>query len=312
MKKVAVIGGGIIGSSWAVVFARSGLQTRLYDHDVDSAARISTNIRESLQNSIALLTEGDSVDDVVARITISNSLAEAVHDADYIQEAASENLELKTKLFSDVAAHAKSTAIFASSTSTYGASLFTRDLAQRERCLVVHPMTPPHLMPIVEVVGAEWTSPEVIKTACTFMEQLGQKPVVLQQEVPGFVLNRLQGALLMEMFELIANGVIRPADADLIISQGLGLRWSVVGPLEGIDLNAPTGIQGYLERYGHIFNEMAQAKGLRPPVDTSLIQTLHHAMRASLELEQLDAKRAWRDQAVTAVQLQLRGMEERT
>ena len=82
MKKVAVIGGGIIGSSWAVVFARSGLQTSLYDHDVDSAARISANIRESVQNSIALLTECDSVDDVVARITISNSLAEAVHDAD--------------------------------------------------------------------------------------------------------------------------------------------------------------------------------------------------------------------------------------
>ncbi|TGV08801.1 3-hydroxyacyl-CoA dehydrogenase [Alcaligenaceae bacterium 429] len=311
MKKVAVIGGGIIGSSWAVVFARAGIQTSVYDHDVNSVERIKSVIRESVENSNSLLTQGDSVDAVMSRITIHTSLAEALCDADYIQEAASENLALKQQLFADMAAQAKNTAILASSTSTYGASLFTRDLAQRERCLVVHPMTPPHLMPIVEVVGAEWTSPEVIKTACTFMQQLRQRPVVLEKEVSGFVLNRLQGALLMEMFELIADGVIRPADADLIISQGLGLRWSVVGPLEGIDLNAPTGIQGYLERYGHIFNEMAEAKGLRPPVDTPLIQTLHHAMRASLGLESLDAKRAWRDQAMAAVQLQLREIEER-
>ncbi|MFQ6686679.1 phosphoribosylglycinamide formyltransferase, partial [Bordetella pertussis] len=147
-------------------------------------------------------------------------------------------------------------------------------LAGRARCLVAHPMTPPHLSPVVEMAASAWTDPQALAGAETFMRSLGQHPVRIRKEIPGFVLNRLQGALLMEMFRVIADDVISPADADALISQGLGLRWATLGPLEGVDLNAPGGIADYLQRYGHIFNDMAAGQGLPAPVDAELISAL--------------------------------------
>ena len=168
-------------------------------------------------------------------------------------------------------------------------------------------MTPPHLMPVVEVVASQWTSDAVLASTNALMLRVGQVPVRVKQEVPGFVLNRLQGAMLTEMFELISADVISASDADLIISQGLGLRWATLGPIEGVDLNAPTGVEGYLERYGHIFNDMAAEKGLPPPVNANLIQRLHQEMRAQLRVDQLDAKRGWRDETIATILLQMQG-----
>ncbi|CFL91045.1 3-hydroxyacyl-CoA dehydrogenase [Bordetella pertussis] len=225
--------------------------------------------------------------------------------ADYVQEAVSENLAFKRTLFAELDALAPGHALLASSTSTYGASQFTEALAGRARCLVAHPMTPPHLSPVVEMAASAWTDPQALAGAETFMRSLGQHPVRIRKEIPGFVLNRLQGALLMEMFRVIADDVISPADADALISQGLGLRWATLGPLEGVDLNAPGGIADYLQRYGHIFNDMAAGQGLPAPVDAELISALDGAMRAALPLERLEAKRGWRDRAIAGVRVAL-------
>lgn len=166
-------------------------------------------------------------------------------------------------------------------------------------------MTPPHLSPVVEMAASAWTDPQALAGAEAFMRSLGQHPVRIRKEIPGFVLNRLQGALLMEMFRVIADDVISPADADALISQGLGLRWATLGPLEGVDLNAPGGIADYLQRYGHIFNDMAVGQGLPAPVDAELISALDGAMRAALPLERLEAKRGWRDRAIAGVRVAL-------
>lgn len=309
MKKIGIIGGGIIGSSWALLFARAGREVSVYDHQVENLIQAKLRIETMLQHSSILLHKGEMSSEVLERIHFIDNIKTAVEDSDYVQEAVSESLELKKTIFSQLDALTKPSTILASSTSTFGASLFTDHLSRRERCLVVHPLTPPHLMPIVEMVRSTWTTDEVLKTAFDFMYEVGQEPVLIKKEVSGFVLNRLQGALLTEMFDLISKGVISPTDADLIISKGLGLRWSTLGPLEGIDLNAPNGIQEYLERYGHIFNDMAAEKDLPLPINEDLIKNVSHALRAEIPLGILSDKRDWRDQAISKILVQVQQSE---
>lgn len=305
MNHVAVIGGGIIGASWAIVFARRGLEVTIVERDAACLAGLPARLAGMIERSASLLRAGEPPGDVAARIGATDALAAAVGRADYVQEAVSENLAFKRTLFAELDALAPGHALLASSTSTYGASQFTEALAGRARCLVAHPMTPPHLSPVVEMAASAWTDPQALAGAETFMRSLGQHPVRIRKEIPGFVLNRLQGALLMEMFRVIADDVISPADADALISQGLGLRWATLGPLEGVDLNAPGGIADYLQRYGHIFNDMAAGQGLPAPVDAELISALDGAMRAALPLERLEAKRGWRDRAIAGVRVAL-------
>lgn len=305
MNHVAVIGGGIIGASWAVVFARRGLEVTVVERDAACLAGLPARLAGMIERSASLLRAGERPGDVAARIGATDELAAAVGRADYVQEAVSENLALKRTLFAELDALAPDHALLASSTSTYGASQFTEALAGRARCLVAHPMTPPHLSPVVEMAASAWTDPQALAGAEAFMRSLGQHPVRIRKEIPGFVLNRLQGALLMEMFRVIADEVISPADADALISQGLGLRWATLGPLEGVDLNAPGGIADYLQRYGHIFNDMAAGQGLPAPVDAELISALDRSMRAALPLERLEAKRGWRDRAIAGVRVAL-------
>jgi len=301
MQHIAVVGAGLIGASWAIVFARAGRQVALFDSAADCRAELPTRLHDMLTHSAALLPADTTIDAVMARIQIVADLTQAVSQADYVQEAVSENLALKRKVFAELDALAPGHAILASSTSTYGASGFTANLRGRDRCLVAHPATPPHVLPVVELAPAAWTRPTVLAEVEAFMRAIGQHPVRIHKEIPGFVLNRLQGALLMEMFRVIAEGVITPGDADALIAQGLGLRWAALGPLAGIDLNAPDGIADYLHRYGHIFNDMAREAGMPAPVNDALIAALAQAQRATLPLEQLPARRNWRDQAIGQV-----------
>lgn len=308
MKKVAVIGGGIIGSSWAIVFARAGIQTSVYDESSYALQKAKDYIKDGLNNSRKLLKGNASIESVLNNITFHSSLSECVCQADYVQESVSESLQIKKNIFTALDEMTSDDVILASSTSTYTASSFTQNLLNPQRCLVVHPMTPPHLMPVIELVRSKWTTSEVTQKVRDFMLFLGQKPILLKKELSSFALNRIQGTLLIEIFKLISDGVIEPEDADIILSHGLGLRWSVMGPLEGIDLNAPTGIKGYLERYGHIFNDIAQEKGIQMPISSELVNTLHEAMRKMTSLEDLDKKRLWRDEVVTEVRLKVEAM----
>ena len=172
----------------------------------------------------------------------------------------------------------------------------------RARCLVVHPATPPHLLPVVELAPAPFTPPATFARARAFMTRVGQTPVEVKRELPAFVMNRLQGVLLLEMFRLIREGYVSPEDADALIRDGFGLRWAFLGPLEGVDLNAPGGIADYLTRYGRIFDAMANEAGVEGrSVTPELIAMLDSAMRAKLPLDQLGARTAWRDRSIAAL-----------
>jgi L-gulonate 3-dehydrogenase len=194
-KIAAMIGAGLIGRSWAMVFARAGWSVRLYDMVPAQLARAREYIAESLAEQQA----GGLCDDAAAaqaRIAYGESLEETIDGAAWIQEQLPEKVELKRGMFARLDTLAAAEAILASSTSAIPASQFTEALAGRARCLVAHPVNPPHLVPVVELCGAPWTAADTVERARALMTDLRQVPIIVRRELDGFVLNRLQGALL--------------------------------------------------------------------------------------------------------------------
>ncbi len=257
MPNVAIIGTGLIGRSWAVVFARGGWDVRLTDPVPEALAAAPRLIRESLDD---LARSGLAEDPAGAagRVRTAGSLAEAVEGVDFVQENGPERLDAKRAIFAELDRSAPADAILASSTSAIVSSHFTEDLPGRARCLVAHPVNPPHLVPVVELCGAPWTDPGVIERARAVFEGIGQAPITVHREVDGFVLNRLQAALLAEAFRLVAEGVVSPQDLDVTIKDGLGLRWSFMGPFQTIELNAPGGMPDYCARYSPFFRRLLE------------------------------------------------------
>ena len=306
IAKVAVIGGGIIGSSWAIVYARAGFPVALYDRNPSTREALPQRFADAILQSAALVGDEAAQRQVAARITILDNLAEAVIDADFVHECIDEKLEIKTAIFGELDRIAKSDAIFATTTSSFPVSSFASDLKGRHRCIVAHPATPPHLLPVTEICPAPFTDQAVTDETFRFMDQCGQVPVLIRAELPSFVLNRMQAALLVEMFRCLNEGVISPGDIDKIMRDGLGLRWAFLGPFEGVDLNAVGGIREYFERFGFLFNNMAADLGLQEPVVTdTAINLLEQYARSQLPLEDIQKRVKRRDQAIS----QLRTMK---
>jgi 3-hydroxyacyl-CoA dehydrogenase len=214
--------------------------------------------------------------------------------AAYVQENIGENLAAKKTLFGEIDALAAPDAILASSTSGIPASQWSEGLAGRARCLVAHPVNPPHLVPLVELAPAPWTATDVVVRARALHEAVGQVPIVVRKEIEGFILNRLQGALLAEAFRLYADGYVSADDIDKTVRDGLGLRWSFMGPFETIDLNAPGGVVDYCARYGALYHAMAQQQTPRD-WDDALVRQIERERRELLPATELPARAAWRD-----------------
>ena len=240
-RHVAIVGAGLIGRAWATIFARAGWNVRLTDPHIPTLAAAPRLIRDELL-ALARHGLGGDPDGAVARISVAGSLEEAVRDVEFVQENGPENVEEKQIIFSQLDRIAPNDALLVSSTSAITASRFTETLPGRARCLIGHPVNPPHLVPLVELCGAPWTSPEALERARTIYREIGQVPVTINREINGFVLNRLQGALLAEAFRLVGEGYISAEDLDHTVKNGLGLRWSFLGPFETIELNSPGGI----------------------------------------------------------------------
>jgi 3-hydroxyacyl-CoA dehydrogenase len=257
-RNVAIIGAGLIGRAWATIFARAGWNVRLIDPNVATVSAAPGLIREQLQ---ALARHGlaDDPDGAGARVSIAASLEEAVMDVELVQENGPEKVEEKRIIFAQLDKLAPSGALLVSSTSAITASRFTETLPGRARCLIGHPVNPPHLVPLVELCGAPWTAPAAIERARNIYREIGQVPVTVNREIDGFVLNRLQGALLAEAFRLVGEGYISAEDLDHTVKDGLGLRWSFLGPFETIELNAPGGIPDYCARYTGFYKKLAGA-----------------------------------------------------
>jgi 3-hydroxyacyl-CoA dehydrogenase len=298
--QVAVIGAGLIGRAWSIVFARAGFRVALWDPAAAALPAALDFIAARLPelHGAGLVKERPA--DILPRIRPADSLAAALAGAEYVQENGPERLEAKRPLFAELDAAAAPGAILASSTSGIPASAFTETLPGRARCLVAHPVNPPYLVPLVEICPAPWTAPEAVARTRGIMARAGQVPATVNREMDGFALNRLQGALLAEAFRLIDDGVISPEDCDALVKHGLGLRWSFMGPLETIDLNAPGGLADYCARYGPLYRRM-QDQATPRDWTPSLVGRLHDAQRARLPMERQADRQAWRDRRLMAL-----------
>jgi L-gulonate 3-dehydrogenase len=300
MAKVAVIGAGLIGRAWAMVFARAGWDVALYD----AVAGVADAGLEAVGEGLRALAEHGLADDpagAAARVRVASDLGAAVAGASFVQENVPETVEAKRAIFAELDRQAAPDAILASSTSAIVASLFTEELSGRHRCLVAHPVNPPHLVPLVELVGSPWTAPATIDRAKAVYLAIGQVPIVVRREIEGFVLNRLQGALLAEAFRLVGDAVVSPQDLDRTVKDGLGLRWSFMGPFETIELNAPGGIADYCARYTGFYRRLQSAPAGPAVYGDDNVGRILAAWGKSPGNEHLAERTRWRDHRLAAL-----------
>jgi len=299
-SSAAMVGAGLVGRSWAMVFARAGWTVKVFDRDPGQLAlaqrRVATDL--SGQASFGLIADAAAT---AARITWCDQLHDAIKGVEWVQESLPEDVEVKRQIFSALDAGTPPDTILASSTSAIPASRFTEALAGRARCLVAHPVNPPHLVPVVELCGTPWTAPSVVDRAHAVMSAIGQVPVVVRRELDGFVLNRLQGALLSEAMRLVDEGYITPADLDKTVSEGLGLRWSFLGPFATIELNAPNGVVDYCARYGDFFRRLASEPPSPAVWNDANAHRLATALGAATEDRSHEARTAWRNARLLAL-----------
>ena len=299
--KIAVIGSGLIGRAWSISFARAGYEVALYDAQAgaaDAALAFVESVLADLQANDLLA--GHTPEQVRRRISPAPDLRSALDGAVHVQENTPERIDMKIAVFRELDALAAPDTVLASSTSALLPSAFTETLPGRHRCLVIHPINPPYLVPAVEVVPAPWTAPETVERAADLMRRAGQAPIVMKRELDGFVMNRLQGALLQEAFRLVADGYAGVEDVDIGIRDGLGLRWAFMGPFETIDLNAPGGVADYIARYDGLYRNLWPSQQ-RAVSWTDASDAIEVERRAALPAEGLTEHARWRDRRLMAL-----------
>jgi len=302
MAKVAIVGTGFIGRAWAISFARAGHEATLWDKEPSAPAAALAYI-EGLLPDLAKhdLLSGSTPAEIRARMHVALTLDQALVGAEHVQENTPEDVEQKREIFERLDALAAPGTILASSTSAILPSKFTKTLPGRARCMVVHPINPPYLIPAAEVVPAPWTDPEAIERTAAFLRAAGHAPIVMKREIDGFVMNRMQGALLEEAFRLVAEGYVSPEDVDVGIRDGLALRWSFMGPFETIDLNAPAGVRDYVERYEGIYTAIFPTVQWRADWAGPILDTIEADRRAKTPAEALPERQRWRDRRLMAL-----------
>jgi len=305
MARIAVIGAGFIGRSWATLFAQHGHSVVLCDPDAKALGDIHTSILAALHElaNAGLLAEAPEA--MIDRIATTSDLGTALAEADYVQENAPECAETKRALFAQMDRMAPASTILASSSSSITCSQVCAGLPGRARCLVAHPANPPHLLRAVEVVPADFTDPGVTERVVSILRAAGQVPVVVG-EIDGFVMNRLQAVLAREALSLVAAGIADARAIDNVVKHSLGVRWAFMGPFETMDLNAPGGFQDYAQRYGIPFARMFGEDAW--PIDA--VAAVDASRRADCPAEGLDERRMWRDSRLTALVAHLRQQQD--
>ena len=227
IRRIAIVGTGVIGASWAALYLARGFDVVATDPAPDAEAKLRKYVDDAWDALTALgLAPGASRE----RLTFTTDMAQALSHADLVQENGPERPDFKMKLFADMDAATPIDTLIASSSSGITPSVMQSQCKHPERILVGHPFNPPHLIPLVEVVGGAKTSAEALQQAMKFYAAIGKKPILLRKEMPGHVANRLQLALYREVLYLIEQDVLSVADADVAVSWGPGLRWALMGP----------------------------------------------------------------------------------
>lgn len=300
-KVVGIIGAGSIGTGFAVVHASAGREVIIHD--------VSKQQRDAVLGQIAviaadlvgvgLLDENDQ--NLVARIRVASSLEEATSGAEFVHECAPEDLDVKRDVVAAIDRYAPAYTVIASASSAIPASEIAETVPGRSRCLVAHPGNPPFLLRTIEIVPAPFTSQEATASARSLLAQAGMTPVLVQKEVRGFVFNRLQGALLREAYCLVRDGVASVEDIDCLVRDGLGLRWSVVGPFEAVDLNTRGGIGRHAKLLGPAYAAMGAERGQDDPWTEALVHEVESQRRSVLPLDAWEERVAWRNRRIMSL-----------
>jgi len=256
--KIGIIGSGLIGAGWAAFYASKGFEVRLFDSD-ESARQAG---HERALEYLAFLRDHGLLDAegyhrAVARVTVTDSLPKAVEDSRLIQESVTERYDVKKDVFRQIDLAAPPDAIVASSSSGLLISELQTVMTYPARSLIAHPFNPPHLIPLVELVSGRQTDPQVLARAKTLYESLGKVPVVLHQEVPGHIANRLQAAVWREAIDLVLKGVASVADVDKALAAGPGIRWALFGPHMIFHLAGSSGgMKYFIDHVGVSFDKL--------------------------------------------------------
>ncbi len=232
IKKIACLGSGVIGASWAVCFSQHDYDVVIYDIKEEFLETAKSNIRTMFENLAQY--DGINAADIPkfeARISFTTSMEEAVKDAQFVQENVPENIDIKWQVIEEYEKYAPTDAIFASSTSGMLISDIAKKAKHPERFVGAHPYNPPHLIPLVELASGDKTDPACVQVAKEFYLACKKVPVILMKEAPGFISNRIQQAVIREMCELVMRGVCTVEDANNAVTFGPGIRWGVMGPL---------------------------------------------------------------------------------
>ncbi|XP_058053557.1 lambda-crystallin homolog isoform X2 [Anopheles bellator] len=299
-EKVAIIGSGLIGRSWAMLFASVGYQVTIYDIVPDIVAKALAETKKELNKleKDGLIRGTLTAAEQFGCIKGTDNLKEAISGALYVQECVPERLDMKKTLYTEVDGIVGPNTILASSTSTFMPSLFSEELKHRSQVLVAHPVNPPYYVPLVEIVPAPWTNPAFVTKARELMTEIGQKPVTLSRQIEGFALNRIQYAILNETWRLVADGILSVKDIDVVMSEGLGMRYAFLGPLETAHLNAE-GMLNYCERYSKTIYAVSQTMGPTPHMEGKVAEQVAKELEEMVAIEQLPERRAWRDACLT-------------
>src|ERR1700691_819660 len=268
---IAIVGTGVIGASWAAYYLARGFDVVA----TDPGPQAEANLRKYVDDAWPLLTQaGFSPGASRDRLTFTSDMSRALANADWVQENAPERPDFKIKLFAQMDDATPPNSVIASSSSGITMDVIQSGCKRPERCVIGHPFNPPHVIPLVEVVGGAKTSPETIRRAMAFYASIGKKPIYLRKAFPGHVANRLQAALYREVLYLVQQGVLSVADADVAVCYGPGLRWGVMGPsLQWHVGGGQGGIQHYME---HLMGPLTGLmKGIGDPdVTPELKQTI--------------------------------------
>ena len=300
MNKIGICGAGLIGASWAIGFANAGYIPYVYDSSPNSVDNFNKYFDDLLKD-LKIIDPNINEDKIRNNIKLNCTIEQICENAVLIQESIVEDLKVKQDVYKELDRLTSKETILASSSSYLVISEISKFVEHKNRCINAHPALPPHVVPFVEVVGSKDTSEEIIKKALTIYKKANYAAILVKKETEGFVLNRLQGALLNEAVRLHEGGFASMEDIDIALKHALGIRWAFMGPFEIMDLNAPEGIKDSFSRYRTGIQNLAKQQNTVPSHSDEYLDKLDKEQRQRLAYQDRPDRIKKRNQMIALI-----------